>query len=63
MFQICACTALFFSVVHSAGHLVNFYHVATQPMEHLQCMSSEVTFPSDQVQRKRELPHKIIKYS
>ena len=43
--KICACTALFFSVVHSIGHLVNFYHVATQPKEHLKCMSKEIFIP------------------
>ena len=46
--QICACTALFFSLVHAAVHLVNFYHVATQPLEHLNCLSPELSFPSDQ---------------
>ena len=48
MFQICACTALFFSLVHSCGHLINFYHVATQPLEHLTCLSPELNFASDQ---------------
>lgn len=46
--QICACTALFFSVVHSCGHLVNFYHVSTQPLEHIACLSPELSFHSDQ---------------
>ncbi|XP_059085329.1 dual oxidase-like [Tigriopus californicus] len=46
--KICACTALFFSFLHSCGHLVNFYQVATQPLEHLSCLSPEVSFPSDQ---------------
>ena len=30
-----------------AGHLVNFYHVGTQPIEHLHCLSRELNFPSD----------------
>ena len=29
------------------GHLVNFYHVGTQPVEHLHCLSKELNFPSD----------------
>ena len=50
MFQfhkIAACTALFFSLLHTVGHIVNFYHVSTQPVEHLRCLTSEVHFPSD----------------
>jgi dual oxidase len=45
--KICACTALFFSILHTIGHLVNFYHVGTQPIEHLHCLSKELNFPSD----------------
>ena len=45
--KICACTALFFSILHTIGHLVNFYHVGTQPIEHLHCLSRELNFPSD----------------
>lgn len=45
--KIVACTALFFSILHSVGHIVNFYHVSTQPLEHLRCLTSEVSFPSD----------------
>ena len=45
--KICACTALFFSILHTMGHLVNFYHVGTQPVEHLHCLSKELNFPSD----------------
>ena len=41
-------TALFFSILHSIGHLVNFYHVGTQPVEHLLCLSKELNFGSDQ---------------
>ena len=45
--KICACTALFFSVLHTMGHLVNFYHIATQPVAHLHCLSPELNFASD----------------
>ncbi|XP_066998293.1 dual oxidase [Anabrus simplex] len=45
--KIAACTALFFSLLHAVGHIVNFYHVSTQPVEHLRCLTSEVHFPSD----------------
>lgn len=46
--KIVACTALFFSVLHSCGHLVNFYHVSTQPVENLRCLTQEIAFSSDQ---------------
>lgn len=45
--KIAACTALFFSVLHTIGHIVNFYHVSTQPISHLRCFTSEMSFPSD----------------
>ncbi|KAF6209306.1 hypothetical protein GE061_015053 [Apolygus lucorum] len=45
--KIVACTALFFSLLHTVGHIVNFYHVSTQPLEHIHCLTSEVHFPSD----------------
>ncbi|XP_044584907.1 dual oxidase [Cotesia glomerata] len=45
--KIAACTALFFSVLHTVGHIVNFYHVSTQPTSHLRCLTSEMNFPSD----------------
>ncbi|KAI4469865.1 nadph oxidase [Holotrichia oblita] len=45
--KIAACTALFFSLLHTVGHIVNFYHISTQPIEHLRCLTSEVRFPSD----------------
>ena len=45
--KISACTALFFSLLHTVGHIVNFYHVSTQPIEHLRCLTSEVRFSSD----------------
>ncbi|CAD6230974.1 GSCOCT00006904001.3-RA-CDS [Cotesia congregata] len=45
--KIAACTALFFSVLHTVGHVVNFYHVSTQPISHLRCLTSEMSFPSD----------------
>lgn len=45
--KIVACTAGFFSILHSIGHLINFYHVSAQPLSHLRCLTSEVRFPSD----------------
>ncbi|XP_072392840.1 dual oxidase [Diabrotica undecimpunctata] len=45
--KIAACTALFFSILHTIGHIINFYHVSTQPVENLKCLTSEVRFPSD----------------
>ncbi|CAG0906524.1 unnamed protein product, partial [Cyprideis torosa] len=45
--KIVACTALFFTILHSVGHVVNFYHVSTQPVEHLRCLTKEMNFPSD----------------
>ncbi len=44
---MCAYTALFFTILHTAGHLVNFYHISTQPVEHLRCLSKELSFASD----------------
>lgn len=45
--KIVACTALFFSLLHTTGHIVNFYHVSTQPIDHLRCLTKEMLFPSD----------------
>lgn len=45
--KIAASTALFFSLLHTVGHIVNFYHVSTQPVEHLKCLTSEISFHSD----------------
>lgn len=45
--KIAACTALFFTLIHTVGHLINFYHVTTQPVVHLRCMTKEISFPSD----------------
>ena len=42
--KICALTALFFSLLHTVGHIVNFYHVSTQPVEHLRCLSAGKLF-------------------
>jgi hypothetical protein len=39
--------SLVVAVVHTVGHIVNFYHVTTQPVEHLRCLTSEMSFPSD----------------
>ncbi|KAL7042509.1 hypothetical protein ACKWTF_001170 [Chironomus riparius] len=45
--KIAACTALFFSLLHTVGHIVNFYHVSTQSHENLRCLTKEVHFASD----------------
>ncbi|KAK9881554.1 hypothetical protein WA026_016431 [Henosepilachna vigintioctopunctata] len=45
--KIGACTALFFSLLHTIGHIINFYHISTQPIEHLRCLTNEVRFSSD----------------
>lgn len=45
--KIVAMTALFFTLVHTVGHLLNFYHVSTQPLEHLRCLVKEMSFDSD----------------
>ncbi|XP_014669047.1 PREDICTED: dual oxidase-like [Priapulus caudatus] len=44
--KIVACTSAFFTAVHSVGHIINMYHVTTQPIEHLMCLFKEITFPS-----------------
>ncbi|CAH1722727.1 unnamed protein product [Aphis gossypii] len=45
--KVIACTAFFFSIIHTVGHIINFYHVSTQPLENLHCLTSEIHFPSD----------------
>lgn len=45
--KIAACTALFFSLLHTVGHIINFYHISTQPVENLKCLTNEVRFASD----------------
>ncbi|CAL1263202.1 unnamed protein product [Larinioides sclopetarius] len=45
--KIVALTALFFTLVHSVGHCINFYHVSTQPLDHLRCLTHEMQFDSD----------------
>lgn len=45
--KVVACTAFFFSIIHTVGHIINFYHVSTQPLENLHCLTSEIHFPSD----------------
>ncbi|XP_055335314.1 dual oxidase-like isoform X2 [Paramacrobiotus metropolitanus] len=44
--KIAAWTGFFFAVVHTVGHLINFYHVSTQPIAHLKCLFKEVSFGS-----------------
>lgn len=38
---------LFLVVIHTIGHCINFYHVSTQPVEHLRCLTKELQFESD----------------
>lgn len=45
--KIVALTALFFTLIHSIGHCINFYHVSTQPLDHLRCLTKEMAFESD----------------
>ncbi|XP_022705418.1 dual oxidase-like isoform X3 [Varroa jacobsoni] len=45
--KIVACTGAVFSIIHTIGHYINFYHVSTQPAEHLRCMTREMQFDSD----------------
>ena len=45
--QIIALTAAVFAVVHTVGHCINFYHVATQSHEGLRCLFQEAVFSSD----------------
>ncbi|XP_022236691.1 dual oxidase-like, partial [Limulus polyphemus] len=45
--KIVAMTALFFTLIHTIGHCINFYHVSTQPVEHLRCLTKEMQFDSD----------------
>lgn len=42
-----AMTALFFTLIHTIGHCINFYHVSTQPLDHLKCLVKEMNFESD----------------
>lgn len=43
--KIVAMTALFFSLLHAIGHLVNFFHISQQSHEHLKCLG--IFFHSD----------------
>ena len=43
--KIVAMTALIFSLLHAAGHLVNFLHISQQSHEHLKCLG--IFFHSD----------------
>jgi dual oxidase len=42
--KIVACTGGLFALVHTVGHLINFYHVSTQPIDHLRCLFREMSF-------------------
>lgn len=45
--KLVAITALVFTLIHTAGHCLNFYHISTQPLEHLRCLTKEMHFDSD----------------
>ena len=45
--KIVAMTGLFFTLIHTIGHCINFYHVSTQPLDHLKCLVKEMSFDSD----------------
>ncbi|XP_023209588.1 dual oxidase-like isoform X1 [Centruroides sculpturatus] len=45
--KIVALTALVFTLIHVIGHCINFYHVSTQPLDHLKCLTKEMQFESD----------------
>uniref|UniRef100_A0A0K0DSC4 NAD(P)H oxidase (H2O2-forming) n=1 Tax=Strongyloides stercoralis TaxID=6248 RepID=A0A0K0DSC4_STRER len=45
--KIIGYTIAFFSAVHTIGHLVNFYNIATQSQEGLQCLFQEAVFGSN----------------
>lgn len=36
--KICAMTALFFTILHCIGHIVNFFHISRQSHENLKCL-------------------------
>ncbi|KAF8357420.1 bli-3 [Pristionchus pacificus] len=45
--KIVALTAALFAAIHTIGHCVNFYHVATQSQEGLNCLFPEAVFGSN----------------
>ena len=45
--KLVAMTALFFTLVHTIGHCVNFFHISNQPLDHLKCLTKELHFHSD----------------
>uniref|UniRef100_A0A914V652 FAD-binding FR-type domain-containing protein n=1 Tax=Plectus sambesii TaxID=2011161 RepID=A0A914V652_9BILA len=45
--KIIAIVAGVFAAIHSIGHCINFYHVATQSKEGLQCLFQEAVFGSN----------------
>ncbi|XP_065313288.1 dual oxidase-like isoform X1 [Gordionus sp. m RMFG-2023] len=47
--KLCAYTGIIFVVIHCAGHLVNLYHVSTQPLEHLKCLFKEMFFKGNNI--------------
>uniref|UniRef100_A0A0M3IW86 Ferric oxidoreductase domain-containing protein n=1 Tax=Ascaris lumbricoides TaxID=6252 RepID=A0A0M3IW86_ASCLU len=45
--KIVAILAGFWATIHTVGHCVNFYHVATQSQDGLQCLFQEAVFGSN----------------
>ncbi|VIO91716.1 Uncharacterized protein BM_BM4466 [Brugia malayi] len=45
--KLVAMTAGFWATVHTVGHCINFYHVATQSQDGLQCLFQEAVFGSN----------------
>lgn len=45
--KIVAIVAGFWAIVHTVGHCINFYHVATQSQDGLQCLFQEAVFGSN----------------
>lgn len=45
--KLVAMTGLVFTLIHTIGHCFNFYHISTQPLENLRCLTKEMHFDSD----------------
>nr|XP_015923608.1 dual oxidase isoform X2 [Parasteatoda tepidariorum] len=45
--KVVAATGLFFTLIHTVGHCINFYHVSTQNTDNLRCLTQEINFESD----------------
>ncbi|RWS13819.1 dual oxidase 2-like isoform X1 [Dinothrombium tinctorium] len=44
-----AVVGLIFSLIHSIGHAINFYHITTQPPDDISCLFREVSHNSDEL--------------